>query len=124
MNYIFMIFMFFVSSNVFGETIECKTKFQSYMGKEITDDYFIKNHKPSIKIFDEDLIERCHISNLQKERICETFSIDRVEKENDIKKFYVFNFQYDIQIFPDLSFMANNGRGGIEIGECMELKIF
>jgi hypothetical protein len=51
---------------------------------------------------------------------CDRYMVDRVEfnKYVKIKKFYVFRSQLDFQLFPDLSFVENNGRGGIAYGKC------
>lgn len=35
-----------------------------------------------------------------------------------IKKYYLFRSQFDVQLFPDLSFLENNGRGSIAYGQC------
>jgi hypothetical protein len=44
----------------------------------------------------------------------------KFEKDTNvqIQKYYVFKSQYDIQIFSDLSYIDNNGRGGLLIGKC------
>ncbi len=39
-------------------------------------------------------------------------------RRSRIKKFYVFRSQFDVQVYPDLSFIENNGRGGIAFGTC------
>jgi hypothetical protein len=36
----------------------------------------------------------------------------------NIKKYYLFKSQYDFQLYEDLSFVENNGRGGISYGIC------
>ena len=35
-----------------------------------------------------------------------------------IKKYYRFRGQFDVQLFPSLFFVENNGRGGIAFGKC------
>ncbi len=35
-----------------------------------------------------------------------------------IKKYYVFKGQFDVQLYPDLTFIENNGRGDIAYGKC------
>ena len=35
-----------------------------------------------------------------------------------IKKFYVFDSQFDVQLFADLTFVENDGRTGISFGKC------
>jgi hypothetical protein len=67
-------------------------------------------------------VKRCSYAPSQNAVTCDTYSADRVEFTNTqfvkIKKFYVTNSQYDIQIFEDLSFIENNGRGSIAYGKC------
>ena len=67
-------------------------------------------------------VKRCSFAPSQNAVTCDTYSADRVEFTNTqfvkIKKFYVTNSQYDIQIFEDLSFIENNGRGSIAYGKC------
>jgi len=38
-----------------------------------------------------------------------------------IAKYYYFDGQFDVQIFPNLSFIENNGRGDIAFGKCRKL---
>jgi len=58
-------------------------------------------------------VKRCSFAPSQNAVTCDTYTADRVEFTNTqfvkIKKFYVTNSQYDIQIFEDLSFIENNG---------------
>ncbi len=67
-------------------------------------------------------VKRCSFAPSQNAVTCDTYTADRVEFTNTqfvkIKKFYVTNSQYDIQIFEDLSFIENNGRGSIAYGKC------
>lgn len=67
-------------------------------------------------------VKRCSFAPSQNAVTCDTYTADRVEFTNTpfvkIKKFYVTNSQYDIQIFEDLSFIENNGRGSFAYGKC------
>jgi hypothetical protein len=65
-------------------------------------------------------IERCSYSNFEKKNVCENYKADRFESDSNVfvKKFYVFQSQYDIQIFRELSYIDNNGRGGMLYGKC------
>ena len=67
-------------------------------------------------------VKRCSFAPSQNAVTCDTYTADRTEFTNTpyvkIKKFYVTNSQYDIQIFEDLSFIENNGRGSIAYGKC------
>jgi hypothetical protein len=51
---------------------------------------------------------------------CDRYEVDRVHFDANvrIKKFYVFRSHFDVQIFPNLTFVENNGRGTIAFGTC------
>jgi hypothetical protein len=118
-NIIFIAMLFLIANaHAHAVTYECAAKFQNHMGIEVKDDDFVKKHKPFTRIVDEQTIQRCSISYMQKSLSCDTYNVDKVESDKNIKKFYVFNSQYDIQIFADLSFIDNNGRGGMLFGKC------
>ena len=68
-------------------------------------------------------IDRCSFAPSQNGVTCDILEPDRVEFTNTqfvkIKKFYVTKSQYDVQIFENLMFVENNGRGGIASGKCI-----
>jgi hypothetical protein len=68
-------------------------------------------------------LERCSYSTSQSKVTCDRYSVDRVEVDKfvGIKKFYYFKGQFDVQLFPDMNFVENNGRGGISYGKCEKL---
>jgi len=35
-----------------------------------------------------------------------------------IRKYYLFRSQFDVQLYPDSSFIENNGRGSVAYGKC------
>ena len=81
----------------------------------------MKKWQFSVKI--EDLAEgsfvsRCSVSSGKTE--CLRLRVDRLEHDRHIgaKKFYAFRSQVDVQLFRDLSFVDNNGRGGLAFGHC------
>lgn len=79
--------------------------------------------KFTIKIIDRDelkTLSRCSYSPINKKITCDTYQVDKVvfDEKVLIKKFYVFNSQFDIQLFSDLTFLENNGRGDISYGKC------
>ena len=47
-------------------------------------------------------------------------NVDKVAtgKYVKIKKFDVFESQFDVQLFLNMEFVENNGRGGISFGKC------
>lgn len=67
-------------------------------------------------------LSRCSMSfkNEEPEVTCDRYTVDKVvyDKNVKIKKYYVFNSQFDFQIFPNMKSLENNGRGGVQYGEC------
>ena len=65
-------------------------------------------------------LSRCSLSLIAGKVTCDRHKIDRVEfdQELKIKKFYVFRSQFNFQVFPDLSSLEDNGRGGVQYGGC------
>jgi hypothetical protein len=82
----------------------------------------MEEYKFSSKIHDSDKpkVDRCSIKPNDNKVTCNSYDIDRVEVDKHVgyKKFYLFRSQYDIQLFPDMKFVENNGRGGIAFGAC------
>ena len=64
-------------------------------------------------------VSRCSGTSANKVT-CDRYQVDRVEFEEKvkIKKYYVSRSHSDVQIFSDLSFVENNGRGGVGYGQC------
>lgn len=54
-------------------------------------------------------ISRCGNSPITKKIECNRYLIDR---------FYLFNSQFNFQLFPDLTSIEDNGRGGISYQNC------
>lgn len=71
---------------------------------------------------DGSILSRCSFapSQGQGKVRCDRYAVDRVEFDENvkIKKYYVFRSQFDVQLFPDLFFVENNGRGGVGFGIC------
>ena len=82
----------------------------------------MEKYKFSARIHDSDKpkVDRCSIKPNDNKVTCDSYDIDRVEVDKHVgyKKFYLFRSQYDIQLFPDMRFVENNGRGGIAFGTC------
>jgi hypothetical protein len=69
---------------------------------------------------DSAFLSRCSFTLSSQEVTCDRYEVDKVVLDEyvRIKKFYVFRSQFDVQVYPDLSFIENNGRGGIAFGTC------
>lgn len=78
----------------------------------------------SIEVLDDEqskTIRRCSYSVVNKGVTCDSYPVDKVAVDpwTRIRKYYVFNAHFDVQIFPDLVFIENNGRGGLATGSCV-----
>jgi hypothetical protein len=83
----------------------------------------IRNSQFSVKIEETGsgaVVSRCSYSASANRVTCDRYQVDRVvfDETAKIKKYYVFRSQFDVQLFSDLSFVENNGRGGIAYGRC------
>jgi len=113
-----------VSSNVYSSSYECvvtrKLDSENIYPKSMLDQY-----KYSVRIKDEKNpeVDRCSFTPNEKKVTCDKYSVDRVEVDKNvgIKKFYYFTGQFDVQLYPDMRFVENNGRGGISYGKCEKL---
>lgn len=78
-------------------------------------------------------IARCSASPSTGALTCDSYDVDNIVADETqtvdargailddkvkIKKYYRFVGQLDVQIFPNLTFVENNGRGGIAFGKC------
>jgi hypothetical protein len=65
-------------------------------------------------------LSRCSLPPNAQKVICDRYEVDKVvfDENVKIKKYHVFRSQFDVQLFPNLFFMENNGRGGIAYGKC------
>ena len=68
----------------------------------------------------ETYVSRCSFAPSEGKVTCDRYKVDRVVTDPNVghKKFYVFSSQYDFQIFKGLLSVENNGRGGIQYGQC------
>ena len=113
-----------ISNLVFSSSYECvvtrKLDSENIYPKSQLDQY-----KYSVKIKDTSKpeLERCSFTPSEKRVTCDRYSVDRVEVDKNvgIKKFYYFSGQFDVQLYPDMRFVENNGRGGISYGKCEKL---
>lgn len=65
-------------------------------------------------------VERCSFAPSAGRVTCDSYTVDRIDKDPIVghRKYYVFRPQYDLQIFADMSFLENNGRGDVSLGTC------
>ncbi|MBI1894243.1 MAG: hypothetical protein HYS14_09050 [Candidatus Rokubacteria bacterium] len=69
---------------------------------------------------DKASLSRCSFAASAGKVTCDRYEVDRIAFDENvrIKKYYVFRSQFDVQVFSDLSFIENNGRGDISYGKC------
>ena len=89
----------------------------TYTKHQIEKNQFSVNVKESEK---GALLSRCSFVTGADKVTCDSHQVDKVvfDEAVKIKKYYVFRSQFDVQIFKDLSFIENNGRGGVAYGKC------
>ena len=109
---------------VYSTTYDCKVT-RKIGPENIVSESELKKWKFSIKIHDipKPELERCSFDTSKDRVTCDKYTVDRVETDKfvGIKKFYYFTGQFDVQLYPDMRFVENNGRGGISYGICEKL---
>ncbi len=65
-------------------------------------------------------LSRCSFVQSQYRVTCDSYEVDKIayDEHVKIKKYYVFRSQFDVQLFNNMTFIENNGRGGIAFGKC------
>ena len=83
----------------------------------------IEKWKFSVRLEEMDnkaFVSRCSYVLSVANLTCDRYEVDKFvfDKNVRLKKFYVFSSQYDFQLFADLTFVENNGRGDVAYGKC------
>ncbi len=83
----------------------------------------LKNWKFATKVEqqgNEAFLSRCSHSRVEEKVTCDRYEVDRIEFDQNvkIKKYYVFESQFNLQIFSNMTYLEDNGRGGITYGRC------
>jgi hypothetical protein len=110
-----------------------ETKFDGerlYSKEQLRDGQF------SVRIQDDGqtaAISRCSFTPSRQKVTCDRYDVDRIAvdevmdadpalpgqyRKMKIRKYYRFRGQFDVQVFPSLTFVENNGRRGIAYGTC------
>lgn len=65
-------------------------------------------------------LRRCSHSTIEGAVTCDEYEVDHIAYDSNvgIKKYYYFRGQFDVQIFPRMTFVENNGRGDLAWGTC------
>ena len=110
-----------ISTNVYSISYQCDVT-RKLDSSVVYPSSQIQKYQYSVVINDDKdpSFERCSYVDSQNKITCDKYKVDRVETDKyvGIKKFYHFSSQFDVQLYPDLKFVENNGRGGISYGEC------
>lgn len=119
-----LVLLTFLPSIVYSSTYDCKVS-RKIGPENIMSNTELKKWKFSIRIHDtpKPELERCSFDTGKDRVTCDKYSVDRVEFDRNvnIKKFYHYSSQFDVQLYPDMRFVENNGRGGISYGSCVKL---
>lgn len=74
-------------------------------------------------------ISRCSFTPSKAAITCDEYPVDKIAQAQKvgIKKYYYFEGQLDVQLYPpvgkgEMTFVENNGRGGIAFGTCKTVK--
>lgn len=117
----YVLILLLVTSAAHAFTYDCKVK-KKLGENNVASDAELKKWQFSLKIHDlpKPRLERCSLETSKNRVTCDSYDVDRVVVDQNInaKKFYHFSSQFDVQLFRDLSFVENNGRGGIAFGKC------
>ena len=126
MKYFYLLITAFMAQTAFAATYECKVdkKYAADLSKiQSKEEIDLYKFKLTIKESPKVTIDRCSFAPSQNAVTCDILEPDRVEFTNTqyvkIKKFYLTKSQYDVQIFENLTFVENNGRGSIASGKCI-----
>lgn len=117
-----IIFCSFLPAFAGGVEYDCLVKKKLDSERTYNQEY-ITQYKFSVKVEENNsgtFISRCSFSIIESKATCDRYEVDKVAFDENvkIKKYYVFRSQFDVQLFPDLSFLENNGRAGIAFGKC------
>ncbi len=125
MKIVYLLFMTFIAQAAYAATYECivDKKYAADLSKiQSKAEIDLYKSKLTIKESPKLTIDRCSFAPSQNAVTCDILELDRVEFTNTqfvkIKKFYLTKSQYDVQIFENLTFVENNGRGSIASGKC------
>ena len=130
LNRLFIIATLIASTSGKAVELECKVVKKISSDRDYTAADIAKE-QPSVRVQETaagTTVSRCGLAPSVGKVTCDEYKIDHIEtsvrsnittlKEEKIKKFYLYRAQFDVQIFPDFSFIENNGRGTISFGVC------
>ena len=120
-----LIFGLIMNVSTLAQAVEYNCKVEKKFSSEHT--YSLSElgkAQSSLKILDRGesaVLLRCSFAPSANKVTCDRYIVDKVifDENVKIKKYYVFRSHFDVQVFSNLSFVENNGRGGIAFGKCV-----
>lgn len=127
MRIILKVLIFGLISNV--STLAQAVEYNCNVEKKFSSNYTyslpeLEKGQFSVKIVDEGesaILSRCSFVLSANKVTCDSYKVDSVffDVNAKIKKYHVFRSHFDVQVFSNLHFVENNGRGGIAFGKCV-----
>jgi hypothetical protein len=108
------------------ENLECTVTSKFSMGRRYSDDELAR-FKFTVRLVGAAQpvrVERCSFAQSAGRVTCDGYTVDRIERDAAVghRKYYVFRSQYDLQVFADMKFIENNGRGDVAVGACVSAR--
>jgi hypothetical protein len=122
MRKLFAIFSFFLMADqTTAAEYFCSVDKKWSNGSQYSSEDLLK-WKFSVKIDDEGndaALFRCSYATSVEAVTCDRYEADFITQDTlGNKKYYYFRGQFDVQLFTNLHFIENNGRGDIATGKC------
>jgi hypothetical protein len=111
------------NTSVFAAEYECPVQEKIGIPGQVYSTEEISKWQFSVRIDDRGssaTISRCSFSSTAQSVTCDDYEADYIAHDTHVghKKFYNFRGQFDIQLFSNLNFVENNGRGAVAFGTC------
>ena len=115
----FMVFTLLVTNHAHSFELWCKVERKLNEKMEYKKDY-IEEQKFGLFIRHWDT--GATLSRCSGNSACDEYQVDHIEFTENVGmiKYYYFKGHFDVQLFADLRFIENNGRGDIAWGQCWE----
>ena len=125
MRHFLLIIMLSLSNNAFAVTEYNCSVLKKWDTENTYSQEMIDKWKYTVlisELSDATYLSRCSNDSSGK-FTCDEYKVDRIETSSilgsEIRKYYVFASQFDVQLFRNsMTFIENNGRGSIAMGTC------
>lgn len=114
-----------ISAQASAVVFDCRVEKKLDRSQTYSDEQ-LEQYRPRVLIDlrdDAAYLSRCSISMINGGiETCDKYKSDYAafDANVDVSKFYVFESQFNVQLFPDGAFVEDNGRGTISFGTCKE----